>query len=81
MNENDSAFLQWLIGGVVAFFASWNLFTERRVEKLKDIAHERCVDKDSCKEDRERLDKVVDELKTIIKEGFQGVHRRIDKMK
>ena len=78
MHENDPAFFQWLIAGVVTFFSGWNLFTEKRIEKLKDIAHERCVDKESCKEDRERYDKGVVEIKKIIERGFEGVHKRID---
>jgi hypothetical protein len=81
LHENDSTFFQWIIGGIFTFFSGWNLYTERRVEKLKDLAHERCVDKESCKEDRERFDKAVDEIKKIIEKGFQGVHSRIDKIR
>lgn len=78
MPEKDISFLQWIIGGAVTFLTSWNIFTEKRLDKIKDMAHERCVDKESCREDRERVDKAVDEIKLLIERGFQGVHRRID---
>lgn len=78
MPEKDTTFLQWLIGGLFAFFAGWNLHTQKKVDDIKDTVQTGYVATPTCKEDRERMETAISEIKQIIERGFQGVHRRID---
>jgi len=90
MPEKDTHFLQWIIGLIITFFTSWNIFNHRRLDKIKDNMHGVeliCVDKPSCKEDRDKIDKSIDEIKDMLREGLKefkdgvtGVHDRIDRI-
>ena len=70
--------IQGIIAGLATFFTGWNLFQHKKIDKIREDTLIHCVQKNDCKEDRERVDKAVDEIKQIFERGFQGVHRRID---
>ena len=80
----------WFVGIASPIIGALHLLHFKQYQKIDDkiaAVKDNCVHKDSCKEDRERFDKSVDELKRIIEGGFRevsgsvkGVHHRIDKL-
>lgn len=84
----DPGLLLWIAGAAVA---AWNglltfiLFSNRA--DIKDVGKDRedhCVPRPECERTHTalntRMDRLEDELKTEIRTGMTGIHKRLDKM-